>query len=353
MFRIDVLPAQRGDCLWLTYGTPDDLHHVLVDAGPQETIKTLVPVLEDRIRALPGRTSRVELLVVTHVDADHIQGVVSLLSGPGRVKLFRDVWFNGFEHLDAPMLGGVDAEELTLSLLQEPGRWNKAFDGEAVVLPDTGDLPVRTLRGGLRLTLLGPTHAALTKLAPEWVEACRRAGIVPGQGAPVRRRSSVRDEFLGFNPDLLAQAKFIADRSAPNGASITLVAEYDGKRVLLLGDAITPEVTAGLDRLGPGPHRFDAVKLSHHGSRRNTSLDLLGRITSKKWLVSSNGATFGHPDPECLARVVVTQRKPTFYLNYVTDRVTDLIAGAGERYSVKLPRATRDGGHEEGISVTV
>jgi hypothetical protein len=247
----------------------------------------------------------------------------------------------------------VDAEELTLSLLQEPGRWNKAFDGKAVVIPDEGDLPVRTLPGGLRLTVLGPSRAALTNLAPEWEDACRRAGIVPGQGAPVRRRSSVRDEFLGFDPDLLAQARFIADRSAPNGSSITLVAEFDGKRVLLLGDGIAPEVTSGLDRLGPGPHRFDAVKLAHHGSRRNTSLDLLGRLRSKKWLVSSNGATFGHPDPECLARVVVTQSRPTFYLNYVTDRVTDLIAGAGERYSVKLPRSRAGGGHEEGITVTV
>ena len=46
MFRIDVLPAQRGDALWITYGPTDGPHHhVLVDAGPQETIPTLVPEL--------------------------------------------------------------------------------------------------------------------------------------------------------------------------------------------------------------------------------------------------------------------------------------------------------------------
>ena len=52
MFTIEVLPAQRGDCLWLTYGEPGDLHHVIVDAGPQDTISTLVPMLEERIRGL-------------------------------------------------------------------------------------------------------------------------------------------------------------------------------------------------------------------------------------------------------------------------------------------------------------
>ena len=109
MFTIDVLPAERGDCLWLTYGTPDDQHHLLMDAGPQETIPTLVPELERRIHALPGRTNRVELFIITHIDADHIQGVISLLSGPGRVGLFRDIWLNGYEHLGAGLLGCPDA----------------------------------------------------------------------------------------------------------------------------------------------------------------------------------------------------------------------------------------------------
>jgi glyoxylase-like metal-dependent hydrolase (beta-lactamase superfamily II) len=94
MFQIEMLPAQRGDALWITYGTPERARHVLVDAGPRETIATLVPELERRVKALPGRTNRLELLTTTHIDADHIQGIVSLLSGPGRLRLFRDVWFN-------------------------------------------------------------------------------------------------------------------------------------------------------------------------------------------------------------------------------------------------------------------
>ena len=92
MFTIEMLPAERGDCLWITYGQDSDLHHVLIDGGPRETIGTLVPELERRLSALAGRRNRVELLVVTHVDADHIQGIVSLLSRSSRVALFRDIW---------------------------------------------------------------------------------------------------------------------------------------------------------------------------------------------------------------------------------------------------------------------
>lgn len=356
MLTIDVLPAQRGDCLWLTYGTATARRHVLIDAGPQDTIPTLVPELERRIDAVPGGAGRIELLVITHIDADHIQGAVSLLSVPGRVKVFRDVWFNGFKHHDPDqMLGGVDAERLTTRLLEDPTRWNAAFKGRAARLTDEGAPTVVTLRDGLTLTVLGPTRQALVALAPDYLKSCIKAGIVAGEGQPSIPRTWQREEFLGggFDPDVLGAARTTSDPSKPNGASIILMAEYDGKRVLLTGDASSKGILTALDRLGPGRHHFDAVKISHHGSRNNTNLAVAERIESPMWLVSTNGASFGHPDGECLGRIVVSQQCPTFCLNYVTDRVTELIAGEGDRYLVRLPKKKRDGTFEEGISISL
>lgn len=182
MFTVEMLPAQRGDCLWLTYGEGDERHHVLVDAGPQDTIGTLVPELERRIAALPGRTNRVELLVVTHFDADHVQGVVSLLSDPRRLRLFRDVWFNGYRHLlpgptpPDDLLGGLDGERLTQTLLTDPGRWNRAFRGGPVALPDDAPPPVVRLPGGLRLTVIGPRPSTRSPPRPT---GATRAGRTP------------------------------------------------------------------------------------------------------------------------------------------------------------------------------
>lgn len=349
MFTVEVLPAQRGDCLWLTYGEGDDLHHVLVDAGPQDTIPTLVPQLEERIAALGTGVSRVELLLVTHVDADHIQGVASLLSVPERVRLFRDVWFNGWPQLG--LLGARDGEMVTASLNQYPERWNKAFDGGPIVVRDDEPLPTKRLRGGLELTVIAPDTGRLEAMVPVWEESCRKAGIVPGHGTAVRKTYQ-RDGFLGWDPELLASTKFRDDRTKPNGSSIAVVATYDGRSVLLTGDAPAGAIIAGLDRLGPGRHDFAAVKVSHHGSRNNTSLELCERIRAKHWLISSNGAQFHHPDPECLARIVVTQRRPTFHLNYVTEYTTDLVDNAGDDYTVRLPRL-RNGVRGEGIRVRI
>ena len=369
MFRIDVLPAQRGDCLWISYGSEKSPHHVLVDAGPQETIPTLVPELERRIARLRDAGERVELLVVSHIDADHIQGVVSLLSVPSRVDHFGDIWFNGWKHHQPwteQFLGGPDAERLTALL--GGARWNDAFDGGPVAVPSEGPLPDPVpLPGGLEITLLGPTEGALAALAPSYKKACAKAGITPGEGASIAKASWRRDGtvFLGrreprrFDPEALALSRTTSDPSKANGASITLIAKYGDQRILLLADAPARATAAALARLGAGPHEFDAVKVSHHGSRNNTSNALLGLIRSRKWLISSNGAVFGHPDLECLGRIVASQpEKPTFYLNYAAEHekvehLKPFLAGAGDRYGVRLPRARRDGTPGEGISVSI
>jgi hypothetical protein len=349
MFQIELLPAQRGDALWITYGEPGALRHVLIDAGPVETVATLIPVLEERIRALPGRTDRVELLITTHIDADHIEGIVSLLSEPRRLRLFRDIWFNGFKHLAPGLLGGPEGEQLTRLLETAPERWNRAFDGGPVVMPDSGPITV-PLRGGLELLLLSPTAAGLQKLVPKWERECRKAGLLPGHGAAVPR-SSQREGLLGFDIDTLAAARYSRDRAEANGSSIALVATFDGKSVLCAADAHSEVLEQSLDALGPGPHTFTAVKISHHGSRSNLSPKFLERVRSRNWLVSTNGANFGHPHAETLARIITTQRKPVFHLNYVTPHVRDLIDGAGERYTVKLPRRNGDGTFAAGLVV--
>lgn len=347
MFTIEMLPAQRGDCLWLTYGEEGDLHHVLVDAGPRETSEALVPELVERIKAAGGKNS-VELFVITHIDADHIQGVVRLLTAPGVLGAFKDVWFNAFRHL--PVLGVFDGEQLTMQL-KGSKRWNKAFGGEdaAVVMPEgtVAPKPVK-LKGGLEITLLSPTLDKLARLAPKWKKYCDDAGIVPGTGVKPPKPVEV-DGLLGTETveDLVAK-KFQKDPEPPNGSSIAFIASYKGVRVLLGADAHPDVLAASLLRLGPPPHEFAAVKVSHHGSRKNTSPALLDVVRSPRWLFSSNGAQFQHPNDECVARVVVSQaaHRPTLAFNYDTEfnsRWKDDRAKSAYKYKTVYPKAGKAG----------
>ena len=67
MFDIEMLPADHGDCLWLTYGDAANPRRILIDAGTPGTWKRLRSRLAQSVAA-NGGTLHFELFVVTHVD---------------------------------------------------------------------------------------------------------------------------------------------------------------------------------------------------------------------------------------------------------------------------------------------
>jgi hypothetical protein len=346
MFRIELLPAERGDSIWVTYGPTEAPFHVIIDGGPSQVIPSLVPELERRISVLPGETDRVELLVETHIDADHIQGTVALLSDPDRVPLFKEVWLNGYRHLTS-QLGERDAEAMTQSLLEHPQRWNSSFDGGPVSVSNDHTPVEKHLAGGLTLTLLSPTADALRRLLPDWDKSL---GKLAGKGLNPPKSWVRRNLLGGFPAAEEANKPFTIDRSLTNRAGIAFIAEYEGKRVLFLADVPPDQIIPALDRLDPDLRYFDAVKVSHHGSRNNTSLEFCRRVESPRWLISTNGVRFGHPHAEALGRIIITQDKPRFYVNYVTSKVAALLDGAGREYEVVTPPKTGDA-YAEGVTV--
>jgi hypothetical protein len=69
-------------------------------------------------------------------------------------------------------------------------------------------------------------------------------------------------------------------------------------------------------------------------------LHLCTKVRSKRWLISTNGERFGHPDPDGIAWVIVTQRKPELVLSYVTEYVDDLICNGGDWSCVRSGAVT-------------
>ena len=69
MLKIEMLRAGHGDCLWIEYGDPQHPRRVLIDGGATGTHKR---ALRPKLLGLPEKDRRFELLMVTHIDADHI-----------------------------------------------------------------------------------------------------------------------------------------------------------------------------------------------------------------------------------------------------------------------------------------
>jgi hypothetical protein len=327
-FSIELLPARHGDCLWIEYGEPGDLRRILIDGGPVGTFE----FLERRLQQVPPGERVFELMVLTHVDADHVEGLIRLFADKPLPFKVKSVWFNGWRQMNPKhgFLGPVQGEFLSALLAD---RASKAWDMDAPPwsVPDQGTLPATTLDGGMRLTLLSPDAAKLKTMAKEWNKAVKAEGLEPGdldaawEALAGKKKFLPKKGLLGTDPDLdaLLKKQFTPDQAKANGSSIALLAEHAGKSALLLADAHPGVVVASLKRLCAQREKacldVDAVKVSHHGSKKNTNDALLGLVRAPTWLISSNGDQFHHPDATCIARILKVAKPMRLCFNYESD----------------------------------
>ena len=353
-FQIDMLPARRGDSLWIEYGDPQQPSRLLIDGGTSGTYGEI----RRRLLELPENQRHLELLVVTHIDTDHIEGVLKLLEDDEIGVTLGDVWFNGWQHLpgiEFVSFGPAQGEKLSTLLFRSQVPWNDKFGGERVSIPDAGALPTCRLPGGMDLTLLSPGVSELEQLRPFWEQECREHGLIPSvEPPPPEEMPSFGFEVLG-PPDVeaLAEAPSEDDHSKANASSIAFLAEFDGRRALLAGDAYADVLSDALQRLvapGGGDRlRLDAFKLSHHGSKSNVTPEILEKVDCQRYLFSTNGggSRLQHPNQEAVARVLkYGGEAPQLYFNYrqVYNRIWNdqgLMDQYG--YCVRYPAAGQEG----------
>jgi beta-lactamase superfamily II metal-dependent hydrolase len=317
-FDIEMLPAGHGDALWVEYGNGAATHRWLVDCGTQQTARFLAK----RVDEVPPNERMLELFVMTHIDADHIGGALPFFGAVRQGLRFADVWFNGWRHLSG-VLGARQGEMFSSAIQDLELPWNVWRDGGAIFV-DGDALPAQTLPGGMRLTLLSPAAAQLRKLAPVWERELKRFGLVPGGHVDYSR-------FLRGAPststdvDALADESFADDTAPPNGSSIAFLAEFEGAAVLFGADAHAKVLVDSIRRLlrarGEDRLKLAAFKLAHHGSQNNVSAELLQLLDCPRFLLSSNGDHFFHPDRQAVARVIKygrgeTDTRPALHFNY-------------------------------------
>lgn len=354
-------PAGNGDAFLISAAGSN----VLVDAGYANTFDDYIA---RDLLDLSRRGERLELVIASHIDADHISGLIRFFSLNGSSALphfvsIGEVWHNSLRslsarngaeisHSDLDILNairqrghrhpvrqlGEDAAEISArqgsslaSLIHKGGyKWN-GEDGTASVTMDRTvfHLPSGTVR------VIGPRQERLDGLLGWWKRRLRQMGYTGPAGA-----GEVIDDAFELMCEHASETKrsgpvplsaggrkllhevYEADTSMTNGSSIAAIVELGGVRVLMLADAWAEDIVYALRALQSQgcSMLFDAIKVSHHGSLRNTSPELLELIDAPIYMVSTNGTGHGHPDFEVLAAIVdrAAGFSRTLYLNYAT-----------------------------------
>ena len=201
--------------------------------------------------------------------------------------------------------------------------------------------------GGPRLTLLSPTPATLARLFKVWA---RELAALRRPARPAALPSTSRG-LGGLDIEALAARATTLDRAPANGSSIALLLEHQGASVLLAADAHAPVLTAAFKALAAHrgtalPWKVDVFKLSHHGSRANITTSLLKTVQASHYVISTNGAIFGHPDDEAIARVVLHGQRPhTLWFNHANEESARWAAADLQAWGcdVRVPVSSRSG----------
>jgi beta-lactamase superfamily II metal-dependent hydrolase len=333
IFTLEALSAGQGDALLLHYGASDKPLLAVIDGGPSGTYaQSLRPRLEAlRAARAPGASLPLQLVAVSHIDDDHIRGILDLTdalieAGDGGDELDYEIlgiWHNTFDDIvGGDGVASAPAAVTTLAAggslpggdtLSEPSRLvvasiaqgrrlrdniaklslegNDPFGG-TVVAPRTVDWG-----DGLSLTVLGPQQSRLDDLHKKW-------------DADVRKRQAAESKVAEY-----------LDGSVYNLSSIVILAEAGRKKMLLTGDARGDDILAGLTGAGllkDKPLHVDILKLPHHGSDRNVETDFFRKIVADHYVVSGDG-TDDNPETATLKMISEARTDDDFAL-HLTNR---------------------------------
>jgi beta-lactamase superfamily II metal-dependent hydrolase len=344
MFKLHVVQAQFGDGLVLSFGSRAKPRHILVDGGPSGNYTA---DLEPALGEIVGQGGKIDLVVLSHVDNDHLIGVLDLFAAveddeiSGRKPRVRigGLWHNSFERSIDPtgevsrqmqavmMVAGAASVTMPMAAdafygIREGNRLrlmarklkiptNKGFKDD-LLLVETAKLPIKF--GLLEMRIAGPSTANLAALRNEWLNWLEETA-----------------QNAASNPAAAA----MADKSVPNLSSIVLLARCDGKTILLTGDARGDHIIEGLKtaKLAKnGKLHVDVLKVQHHGSDRNTTRGFFDAITADTYVVSANGR-YGNPDFDTLRWIVEGARDRHRTITFVVTNETD----ATKELRKKLP----------------
>lgn len=392
IIQIEMFPAKKGDAFLLRF---DNKKNILIDMGYQDTYTNYI---RDRLIQIKNEGQCIDLLVITHIDQDHIEGVIEFFKenrncNNSKIVEVKEIWHNSYRHLqfdkektdkisnfeihrlEEIILANSNRRENTTNESKEikaehgstlagylygldyDERWNTEFNHKAVNLDNRREIEF----DDIKIYMLSPNTDNLKRLSNKWLKELRKFDF----------DFNISDEkiFDDAYEMYLKKIKLLIDvnyeekiscrkvsfktvidnliestdnsTSVSNESSIAFIVEYKNVKLLFLGDADESTILNGLNKyknLGDDLD-FDVVKLSHHGSIRN-NYNLMDIIKVKRYLISTNGKSYGHPDENVIAKIIKHNKEhKELYFNYpikMLEEINDIQLREKYNYSITI-----------------
>ncbi|MFV8141868.1 MBL fold metallo-hydrolase [Mycolicibacterium senegalense] len=317
-------------------------NHVLIDGGP--TGPLFERSVGETLRDIRRQRRNLDLVVVTHIDDDHIDGIIRLLelqTPRSQVPSIAALWHNSWpapvsrSRSDGPgarlkppqshpiheyaslVMAAVDASVEQAGQLSDqarkmrrPIKRNNGFRGGPVRL--SSPLHIRHVDSAMNLTVLWPNESALTELKAVFDRHHNPGTSTRRKPKPFLRSATAERKELRNDIDVMLGIGDNDKITRTNRASIILLANetqpgHPTRSCLLTGDAAADDILDGLTAAGKFRRRAtfhcDVLKLQHHGAKDNFSTEIAQAIVAEHYVISANGQ-HNNPEPEVLRHLI-------------------------------------------------
>lgn len=362
MLSIKLFPAEYGDCIMLSIGKHHQ-YNILIDGGLSKTYQKYI---KSEIQHIKEMRQKIGLIVCTHMDNDHICGLIQVLKEADS-DFVENIWYNGFLQIvdsrfysqkennftdrDNKILDRIISKGMVSDAEQEIG----INEGMSLgVLIEERKIPLNLVVGGqvicselvenrheiasnIFITVLGPSKNDIIELEDHWKKEMVSRNYMFRVSDKIKLteafeyqieciKSIYKKESFKISEDE-DLTKYIgdleeSDESIVNRSSISFILEYNDKKYLFLGDAvINKALLKKIEDVVGFEYRFSAIKLPHHGSRYNITHDFISRYNADEYYCLTNSVKYGHPDLEVLATILCKDSKfKKLIFNYPIDK---------------------------------
>ena len=383
MIVVEMLPAQEGDCFLIAV---DNKYHILVDGGTPYTYRHY---LKPRLIKLAENKKVINLLIITHVDNDHIGGIIPFIKENGKASNpqiipVKEVWHNSYRHLQFDKNGKLEFREREIlksivakGAMEEHIKNNdegvkdiSGYQGTTLagLLYSNGynwntisnNLPIRKgvfqeIDKNIHIKVIAPQDNELEELGKVWKKQLMQKKhsflfsdellfddayeyymrFLREPFIEVREISYMKEEE---NIEKLAYKEYPSDISVVNNSSICFEIDYKGTLLLFLGDKSVGSLDMNLIK-----EKYALLKVPHHGSNNNYSIEFAKKVHADVYLLSTNGRKYQHPDKEMVAKIIYfNKEKKKIFFNYNDLSIFDFLNGIElSRYNVEIQRPDR------------
>lgn len=394
--KVKFFNAKNGDAIHLV---TENGNNILLDMGYLETYSNHI---KKHIAEIANDNQKVDLLIISHIDQDHIGGALSFLQDVNNNEfdktLINEIWHNSYRHLNLPKVKNISPEDYSVlkelkgkfeaenrkefisigdkeisakqgsslaGLIYKLGiPWNEIFEGKSVLDNSRVDFD------DFIITTLAPNLSILEKLKSFWRNELLRSKFDFQFGEDVLFDDAYEFYLLNeatfencFNEnisddraekfqellELGVNIEVAGDRSITNASSIALIFESDGKRVLLTADASDDDLYNSLTSLSAKGvcMEFDLIKLSHHGALKN-NIKWLSLVKAKYYVISTDSSKHNHPDIGSIVNLINSNKNYKIICFNNNIKTIDQISNPAlmEAYNYSIMSPNKDWGVE-------